>query len=195
MRVGGTSSIVVDVRIIAATNKDLATSVREGAFREDLYYRLNVVPIVLPPLKERREDIPLLAKYFLQKQAAKNERIFLDFSPQAMEALIAYDWPGNVRELENAIERVVVLHNDTKVKLNYLPLVIRENYNKPEGRPKVDNALLVDQQKVLPLELVERYAIEAALRKCYGNVAEASARLKIGQATLYRKIKQYGLKM
>ncbi len=193
-RVGSNEPIKVDVRIVAATNRDLAKCVKEGSFREDLYYRLNVVPILIPPLRERRQDIPLLAKYFLQKLSAKNERIFLDFAPPAMEALIAYDWPGNVRELENTVERVVVLHNDSKVKLNYLPLVVRENsQNIVEEAPKIEPTL-GEQQKIIPLELVERYAIEAALRKCYGNVAEASTKLKIGQATLYRKIKQYGLR-
>ncbi|MFH1874226.1 MAG: sigma-54 dependent transcriptional regulator [Pseudomonadota bacterium] len=193
-RVGSSEPINVDVRIVAATNRDLAKCVKEGVFREDLYYRLNVVPISIPSLRDRREDIPLLAKYFLQKLSAKNERIFLDFAPQAMEALISYDWPGNVRELENTIERVVVLNNDSKVKLSHLPLVIRENSeSKLEDRPKVEPTF-VEQQKIVPLELVERYAIEAALRKCYGNVAEASNKLKIGQATLYRKIKQYGLR-
>ena len=192
-RVGGSEPISVDVRIVTATNRDLAGYVEEGLFREDLYYRLNVVPILIPPLRERREDIPILVKYFLEKLSAKNEKIFLDFTPQAMEALVSYDWPGNVRELENAIERVVVLHNDTKVKTSHLSLAIRESCNRSDVKPIVDMAANT-QQKVIPLDLVERYAIEAALRQCYGNVAEAAAKLKIGQATLYRKIKQYGLK-
>jgi two-component system response regulator HydG len=192
-RVGGNELINVDVRIVAATNRDLAREVEEGRFREDLYYRLNVVPMFIPPLRERKEDIHLLAKYFLQKMSAKNEKIFMDFAPQALEALLSYDWPGNVRELENVIERVVVLHNDTRVKLDHLPPVVRECRGKAETRPS--EIVPMEEQKILPLELVERYAIEAALRQCMGNVSEASRKLKIGQATLYRKIKQYGLRV
>lgn len=192
MRVGGTEPISVDVRIVAATNSDLTQMVEEGKFREDLYYRLNVVPVRIPPLRERRDDIPLLAKYFLQRMAHKNEKMFLDFAPQVMDALISYDWPGNVRELENAIERVVVLHNDTRVKMAHLPPVIKDATRKTA-------VAMVDlpqpeETKIIPLELVEKYAIEAALKRCTGNVAEAARKLKIGQATLYRKIKQYGLK-
>ncbi|MBI5300165.1 MAG: sigma-54-dependent Fis family transcriptional regulator [Deltaproteobacteria bacterium] len=195
MRVGGTQPINVDVRILAASNRNLADAVSKNQFREDLYYRLNVVSIVLPPLRERREDIPLLAKHFLEKYAHKNEKIFLDFTPEAMEALINYNWPGNIRELENTVERAVVLHNDTKIKLQYLPPHI-QSLQKQESRT---NALTTDRPvspdgKVLPLTLVERYAIEAALKACTGNVAMAAKRLKIGQATLYRKIKHYGIR-
>ncbi len=191
-RIGGNEQINVDVRIIAATNRDLSREVEEGRFREDLYYRLNVVPLHIPPLRERKEDIHLLAKYFLQKISAKNEKIFIDFAPQAIEAMLSYDWPGNVRELENVIERIVVLNNDTRVKLEHLPLSIRECKNKQDIKPA--QYLQIDEQKILPLDLVERYAIEAALRQCMGNIAQAARKLKIGQATLYRKIKQYGLR-
>jgi len=190
-RVGGAEAINVDVRIVAATNQDLTKFVEEGRFREDLYYRLNVVPIVLPPLRERPDDIPLLAKYFLQKISLKNEKIFLDFAPQVIEAFLSYDWPGNVRELENVIERIVVLNNDTRVKINHLPPVMRE-ISKKTTMPFV-SSLAPDEQKIIPLDLVERYAIETALHHCMGNVAEAARKLKIGQATLYRKIKEYGL--
>ena len=194
-RVGGREPIKVDVRIIAATNRDIDKEVEEGRFREDLYYRLNVVPIHIPPLRERSEDIPLLAKHFLDSCAAKNEKIFLDFAPQASEALLNYDWPGNVRELENVIERVVVLHNDTRVKLAHLPTNVRQSRGRGGiqalGEPSMSS---LDTQKVIPLELVEKYAIESALKRCMGNVGEAARKLKIGQATLYRKIKQYGLR-
>ncbi|MBU4483982.1 sigma-54 dependent transcriptional regulator [bacterium] len=194
VRIGGTDRIQVDVRIIAATNRDLVADVESGKFREDLFYRLNVVPIVIPVLKERREDVPLLAKHFLEKYSAKNEKIFIDIAPDAMEALVNYDWQGNVRELENIIERMVVLNNDTQLKLKFLPPYIQESRKNKEGTPSV---LLsnIDTQQIIPLELVEKYSIEAALRKCMGNVSEAAQKLKIGQATLYRKIKQYGLKI
>jgi len=192
MRVGGTELIGVDVRIVAATNRDLNKMVEEGGFREDLFYRLNVVPVHIPPLRERRDDIPLLAKFFLHKQTQKNEKIFLDFAPQVMDALVSYDWPGNVRELENVIERVVVLNNDSRVKMAHLPPVIKETAKKTTV--SAADISLPEEGKIIPLELVEKYAIEAALKRCMGNVAEAARKLKIGQATLYRKIKEYGLK-
>ncbi len=192
MRVGGTDPISVDVRIVAATNRNLEKMVEEGRFREDLFYRLNVVPVNIPPLRDRRDDIPLLAKAFLQRTAHKNEKMFLDFAPQVMDALSSYDWPGNVRELENAIERVVVLHNDTRVKMSHLPPVIRDAVKKTAVA--MEDISLPEEAKIIPLELVEKYAIEAALKRCMGNVAEAARKLKIGQATLYRKIKEYGLK-
>jgi two-component system response regulator HydG len=192
-RVGGTELIHSDIRFIAATNKDIHEEVKKGNFREDLYYRLNVVPIILPPLRDRPEDIPLLAKHFLEKYCARNEKIFVDIEPSTMECLFNHKWPGNVRELENVIERVVVLHNDSHVKIKYLP----PNLQKLAGVEKQHKPLpltFTDGNKIIPLENVEKYAIEAALAKCMGSVAEASKQLKIGQATLYRKIKQYGLK-
>ena len=196
VRVGGNEAIKVDVRIIAATNRDIGREVDEGRFREDLYYRLNVVPVHIPSLRERREDIALLAKHFLDKYSSRNEKIFLDFAPQAMDALVAYDWPGNVRELENTIERVVVLHNDSRVKIAHLPQALVQEGRKREPRSATADASMapLDGGRIVPLDLVEKYAIESALKRCLGNVAEAARKLKIGQATLYRKIKQYGLK-
>lgn len=196
MRIGGNESIKVNVRIIAATNRDIQKEADEGRFREDLLYRLNVVPIHIPPLRERREDIPLLAKHFLDKYSAKNEKIFLDFAPQALDSLIAYEWPGNVRELENTIERVVVLNNDSRVKNAHLPNNIQEqsNLRKQAAVPMEPSMAPLDGGRIIPLELVEKYAIESALRRCLGNVGEAARKLKIGQATLYRKIKHYGLR-
>jgi two-component system response regulator HydG len=197
-RVGGNESIKVDVRIITATNRDIAREVEEGRFREDLLYRLNVVPIHIPPLRERKEDIPLLAKHFLDKYSSKNEKIFLDFAPQSIDALMAYDWPGNVRELENIVERVVVLNNDSRVKVAHLPKHIQlQGKSSSQGQapgPIEPSMAPLDGGRIIPLELVEKYAIESALRRCLGNVGEAARKLKIGQATLYRKIKHYGLK-
>lgn len=195
IRVGGNEPIHVDVRIIAATNRNIVQEVQEGRFREDLYYRLNVVPIHIPALRDRREDIPILAKHFLDKYSAKNEKIFLDFATQAIEALVSYQWPGNVRELENVIERVVVLNNDSRVKIAHLPPFIQQSKSFPEAVSIADMPVShVPGQKIFPLELVEKYAIESALKKCMGNVGETARKLKVGQATLYRKIKQYGLK-
>lgn len=193
VRVGGNDSVRVDVRIIAATNRDIAQEVEVGRFREDLLYRLNVVPIHIPPLRERPDDIPLLAKHFLDEYNAKNEKIFIDFAPQALDALMNYDWPGNVRELENVIERAVVLHNDSRIKVSHLPTFIQQTRARSSGFTEPSMAPL-DGGKILPLDLVEKYAIEAALKRCLSNVAETARKLKVGQATLYRKIRQYGLK-
>lgn len=192
-RIGSNDNIKVDVRIIAATNRNLSTMIEAGKFREDLYYRLNVVNIDVPSLRERREDIPLLAKHFLEYYSAKNDKIFLDFSNDSIEALINYDWPGNVRELENTIERLVVLHDSSQVKINHLPSHIQ----------KVDLSIgyaddvqdIKSEARVIPLEDLERQAIEAALMKFQGNITVAAKKLKIGQATLYRKVKKFGLQV
>ena len=195
VRIGGNESISVNVRIIAATNRDIVKDVKDGNFREDLYYRLNVVPIHIPPLRQRRDDVALLAKHFLDKYSSKNDKIFLDFSPQAIEALVNYDWPGNVRELENIIERAVVLHNDSRVKVSHLPpQLVKDREHASVSHATEPSMAPLDGQRVVPLELVEKYAIETALKRCYGNVSEAARKLKIGQATLYRKIKLYGLR-
>jgi DNA-binding NtrC family response regulator len=194
-RVGGTEKISVDLRFIAATNRDILESVNKGEFREDLYYRLNVIPIQIPPLRARTEDILLIANYFLEKLSTKNEKMFVDIAPDAAQCMLQYDWPGNVRELENFIERIVVLNNDSQVKLKHFPPNMLEASKKMSRQEKSVSPMHVGtSQKVIPLELVEKYAIEAALDKCCGNVGETAKQLQIGQATLYRKIKQFGLR-
>lgn len=193
-RVGGAEKVSVDIRVIAATNRDIKKEVEKGTFREDLYYRLNVVPLHVPALRERREDVPLLAKHFLTLYAQRNNKSFVDFEPEVMESMINYDWPGNVRELENSIERIVVLNNDSHVRNSYLPRFIQKTERRIPFSSDFIPGLSGDQ-KILPLAQVERYAIEAALGKCNNDIVEAAAKLKIGQATLYRKIKQYGLKV
>ena len=193
-RIGGRERISVDVRIVAATNRRLEEEVKKGGFREDLYYRINVIPIYLPALRERREDIPLLAKHFLDKFCAKNSRIFLDFTQEALEALVNYDWPGNVRELENTIERIVVLNDDSTVKLKHMPENIQHvekkiSWNEVQEIQAKDAAA----QMLIPLEDMERDAIERALTLMQGNIALVSKKLQVSQATLYRKIKKFGL--
>lgn len=192
-RIGSNETVKVDVRIIAATNRNLTANIEKGTFREDLFYRLNVVNIDVPPLRDRREDIPLLAKHFLDYYSAKNNRIFMDFSSEAMEALINYDWPGNVRELENTVERLVVLHDNTQVKINHLPPHIQKVDCAIGYSDEVD--ILKDSGKVVPLEDLEKQAIEAALMRFQGNISVAAKKLKIGQATLYRKVKKFGLQV
>ncbi|MBI2083209.1 MAG: sigma-54-dependent Fis family transcriptional regulator [Deltaproteobacteria bacterium] len=192
-RIGGSELVEVDIRIIAATNKDLRQEVEKGGFREDLYYRLNVVPITLPPLRRRRDDIPVLAQHFLEKYSKENRKNFKGFAPEAMTSFVNYDWPGNVRELENNIERIVVLQNEARVKPNHLPRFILNVGAKGEERASAWDA--DGYQKVLPLRLVEQYAIEGALERCRGDVVAAAKKLGIGQATMYRKVKRFGIKV
>ncbi|MBI2981417.1 MAG: sigma-54-dependent Fis family transcriptional regulator [Deltaproteobacteria bacterium] len=191
-RVGGSETIEVDIRIIAATNKDLKQEVGKGIFREDLFYRLNVVPILLPPLRKRREDIPVLAQFFLEKYSKENRKSFKGFAPEAMSCLVNYDWPGNVRELENNIERIVVLQDEVRVQPGHLPRFIVTVGKKGEEEVAWDSD---GYQKVLPLRLVEQYAIEGALERCRGDIIVAAKKLGIGQATMYRKVKRYGIKV
>jgi DNA-binding NtrC family response regulator len=192
-RVGGNEKVLVDVRVVAATNRDLQKEVESGRFREDLYYRLNVVPVILPPLRERREDVPILARHFLNIYSLKNDKIFLDFHPEAMEVLINYNWPGNVRELENTIERIVVLSNDSQVKSKHLPPHLQSVDRMVSWSRDQSLASIMPENEVLTLEQIEKNAIERALKKCEGNILEAARRLKVGQATLYRKIRKFGI--
>lgn len=180
-RVGGTEEIKVDVRIISATNKDLKEAVAHGAFREDLYYRLNVVNIHLPPLKERREDIPLLADHFLSRLALKNRKEINGFSVDAMEFLMSYEWPGNVRELENAIERAVILAKGSVIELADLP-----EQQGAKGSPPPSSAGKT-------LKEVEREHIAGVLRKTGGNYSQAARILGITRTTLYNKTREYNL--
>lgn len=186
-RVGGEEVIRVDVRIIAATNKDLLREITVGRFREDLYYRLDVVTLTVPPLRERREDIPLLAQSFLKFFTEKNRKPLKGFSPQAMDGLIRHDWPGNVRELMNAIERGVVLSRSDYLSEEDLPLIFPSDATVPkevEGYP--------GQPAALPLEEVEKAAILGALESAGGNKSEAARRLGITRRTLHKKLKSYG---
>ena len=184
-RVGGSISVPVDVRVIAATNKDLESRVKSGEFREDLYFRIAVFPIVIPPLRERREDIPLLAKHFLEKHAERIEKSMSGISNAALRLLLQYDWPGNVRELENAIERAVLLETTDVLQLNSLPprlspiVASRRDHTAPPA--------------ILPLAEVERQALVHALEVSANNVTQAARGLGLNRATLYRKLKKYGL--
>ena len=184
-RVGGEEPIKVDVRLIAATNKDLVREVEEGRFREDLYYRLNVVNINIPPLRQRKEDVPLLAKHFLSIFSEKNHKNIEGFTPQAMDRLLRYDWPGNVRQLMNAIERAVVLSRSNYLDLEDLPLVPGEQLPENGGHeiPVSD----------LALEEVEKATILKTLELTGGNKSEAARKLGITRKTLHTKLKKYGV--
>lgn len=188
-RVGSDTPITVDVRVIAATNRDLRQEVQEKRFREDLYFRLNVISIEVPPLRRRGEDIPLLAAYFLQRFAERNRKNIKGFSPQAMDSLLRYPWPGNVRELENAVERAVILCNGDLVTGAELPDNIAHASPREEGPAQQESLSLAG----MALELVERRAIEDTMRQTGDNKSEAARRLGITRATLHNKLRKYGL--
>jgi DNA-binding NtrC family response regulator len=184
--VGATEAVPVDVRIIAATNRDLEEEIRKGTFRSDLYYRLNVIALHLPPLRERREDIPLLARHFLVKQGEKDPGGRTPvLSERARDSLFAYDWPGNVRELENALERAAVVSEEGEIGPEHLPERVIQ---RPVAR------LVDDQPPPNPsMEVIERAYIEWVLRAESGNKSRAAEVLGIDPSTLYRKLNRYGI--
>jgi len=186
-RVGGEEVIKVDVRLIAATNKDLLQEIEAGRFREDLFYRLNVVTLNMPRLRERSEDIPLLAQHFLMMFSEKNSKEIKGFTPQAMDRLLKYDWPGNVRELMNAVERGVVLASSEYLGEKDLPLVLKEGASGGKAPP--EQVIPGD----LPLEEVEKASILKTLELTGGNKSEAARRLGITRRTLHKKLKKYGV--
>ncbi len=196
-RVGGSKTVQVDVRLVAATNRNLAEMVKEGAFRDDLYFRLNVVQITLPPLRERTEDIPLLVKSFLAQFAAENEKGNMRLTTEAMSALTSYHWPGNVRELRTAIEHGVVMSNNDKVTLRDLPQAIRTA--AAEIRDTCGSGSLKDamagggSDERFNLQESERRLIIRALDECGGNRTEAAKRLGISRRTLHRRLKELKL--
>jgi two-component system response regulator HydG len=189
-RVGGEATIKVDVRVIAATNKDLMDLIGAGAFREDLYYRLNVVGMGIPSLRQRREDIPLLAQHFLQMFSAKNRKEIKGFTPQAMDHLIKYDWPGNVRELMNAVERAVVLSRSPYLSEVDFPVI--RDATAVCRQPSPGSDFIVAGGDVA-LEEVEKATILQTLDAVGGNKSEAARRLKITRKTLHKKLKAYGV--
>jgi two-component system response regulator HydG len=183
--VGATESVPVDVRIVAATNRDLEEEIRRGGFRSDLYYRLNVITVHLPPLRDRSEDVPLLASYFLERFASGRGRETPRLSQEAVDALASYDWPGNVRELENALERAAVLTADGEIQVATLPTRITER----APQPLVAAALPPNPT----LEIVERAYIHWVLHSEGGNKTRAAEVLGIDPSTLYRKLLRYGM--
>jgi len=182
-RVGGESTLEVDVRFIAATNRNLKTEIAEGRFREDLYYRLNVVNIHVPPLRERREDIPLLAASFLHEFSQENGKEIEGFEPRARQALYAYDWPGNVRELRNCIESAVVMSSSHFITVDDLPPGPRSTQEKKEIHLPV----------LCTLEEAEKIIISETLAMLGGNKTKTAEVLSIGRKTLYQKIEEYGI--
>jgi DNA-binding NtrC family response regulator len=185
-RVGGTQLIRVDVRIIAATNRNLEAAVKEGGFREDLYYRINVVPIVLPPLRGRKEDVPVLAQFFMQRFSIESKKSFTEISQEALEALGAYDWPGNVRELANVIERAVVLGQPPTIQIEDLSPGIVAAEGEIDNRPTpVSYHESVDEYR--------REVIVSALAQTQGNRAAAARLLGLQRSYLLRLMKAFDI--
>jgi len=178
-RVGGTAQFPVDVRVIAATNRVLSKLVAEGTFRQDLFYRLNVIPLTIPPLRERKEDIPLLVEHLLERLSVETGKRVESVSEESMSHLLAHDWPGNVRELRNVLERGIVLATGSVLRPEHLGAL-------GDGRPS--------DAKPLSLEQVERRHIAEILRQTAGNVSQAARVLDIDRATLYTKIRKFDLR-
>ena len=178
-RVGGEETLEVDVRVIAATNKNLIEEMKKGTFREDLYYRLNVIPILVPPLRERKDDIPLLASHFLKRFSQEKEKEISGFSPEVMEIFLAHSWPGNVRELENVIEHAMIIAKQDKIFPKDLPQYL---FQKP-----------LPAQELVPLQDYEKSLIFKTLEETNWNKHQTAKRLKITRSTLYGKMRRYGL--
>jgi two-component system response regulator HydG len=184
VRVGGEKEIPLDVRVVAATNENLSSQVEENKFREDLFYRLNVVNINLPPLREREGDIPLLANFFLETSAKKNRKQISGFSPDAMAKLVRYLWPGNIRELANSVERAVILAKSDYIEKD--DIVTGEEYFKEKETINVS-----DEFRVEPLKEIEKKAIIQTLKSLDNNKSAAARELGITRKTLHKKIKEY----
>jgi DNA-binding NtrC family response regulator len=190
MHLGGIQELQVDVRIIAATNVDLRTMVREGSFREDLFYRLNVITIELPPLRQRKEDIPLLVEFFLKKYAEENGRSTPRITPEALRPLMAYSWPGNVRELENVIERAVVLSSGPDINVELLPDSMRGRGSSLSMHETSSDASLFEI-----IGDVERRVIIDMLERCNWNQTEAAERFHVPLSTLNQKIRRHNIEI
>jgi two-component system, NtrC family, response regulator AtoC len=190
-RVGGRETLDVDIRLIAATNKDLKSLVREGKFREDLYFRLAVVDIVVPPLRERAEDVPLLCNYFLKRFSDDNNKAIGSITSDAINVLSAYKWPGNVRELRNTIEKMVVMARGSKLTARDLPLNIREE-TRLSGGSAVAIGLPGAAAAAVSLADAEKRMIFAALKKHNENRTKAAIELGVSRRTLHRKLREYG---
>ncbi len=194
-RVGGNETITSDVRIVSATNRDLKKDVDANRFREDLYYRLATFPIVLPPLRQRRSDVLLLAEHFLRRYAVQESKDVRKFSREALRMMFTYPWPGNVRELENAIQRGIVMAETDTLTEKELPVAV-QSFSDPAGKGSADilTAPLpsADNETIIPLEQLEENAVQHALKICGGNSALAAKKLGIGRATLYRMVKRQG---
>jgi DNA-binding NtrC family response regulator len=188
-RVGGNTTIKVDVRLVTATNRNLAKMVEEGKFREDLYFRLSVVPLVMPPLRSRKEDLPVLVQAFLKSFSAENSKPLRELSPEAMDAILRHDWPGNVRELRTAIEHGVVMASGSKITLRDLPVALRSiDSGNRYGQAALSQSSVREER--LNLERLEDRTIAQALAETKGNVTQAAKRMGMSRRTLHRRLKE-----
>jgi len=185
--VGGTKSISIDVRVLAATNRELEQAVAQGTFRKDLYFRLNVLSLRIPPLRQRKQDIPLLVGHFLERQA-RSTGVQRNISDDALKLMLSYEWPGNIRELENCIERACALTSGPTIHIADLPTSI-QNWRE-QSQPTTDRA--VPLRGIMPIAELEKLAILGAIDLLHGDKLEAARLLGIGKTTLYRKLKEYG---
>jgi DNA-binding NtrC family response regulator len=181
-RVGGNETLKVDVRVIAATNRDLGAEIKRGTFREDLFYRLNVVTVELPPLRERRGDVPALASFFLRRYAAENGKMLDTFADDALETLLDYRWPGNVRELENVVERAVVLCDGPRIERKHLPASVVPSEDRG-GPPPIPGTTIAE---------LEKYAILKTLEACGGSTSKAATVLGVSPRKIQYKLHEYG---
>ena len=189
---GSDTPIIVDVRVIAATNRNLREEVSEGRFREDLYYRLNVIGVEVPSLRERREDIPVLATAFLERFALANRKEIKGFTPQAMDALLKYSWPGNVRELENAVERAAILCLGEYISERELPMAVSSAPKNNDAPTLAELQGAAGEEPIsMTLDEMERAAILRTLQDTGDNKSEAARRLGITRATLHNKLRRY----
>ena len=194
-RVGGTETVEVDVRVISATNKNLEEEMKKGNFREDLYYRINVYPIFVPPLRKRREDIPALAAFFLGKYNKEYRRKVKAILPQTLDYLMNYEWPGNVRELENVLERSFLHASDGVLAAEHLPITItsfKEDLNSGDSFINLKKVVSLTRQ-ITPLKDLEKEVLQQALKLTNYNMSSAALELGIGRTTLYRKLEKYGI--
>ncbi len=190
-RVGGNTPIKVDVRLVAATNRNLAEMVQKGEFRDDLFYRLSVVPLTMPPLRARKEDIPMLVQSFLKQFAEENSRPVREVSGEAMQAILRYGWPGNVRDLRTAIEHGVVMASGERITLRDLPLSVREGISPKTGSPALPAPKIpASKTEHFNLQASEARLILQALQETGGNVTQAARKLGVSRRTLHRKLKQ-----
>jgi len=193
-RVGGSRPIAIDVRLLAATNRNLKEMVEQGTFRDDLFYRLNVVNLRLPPLREHSEDIPLLLDHYLRITAEDNGKRLSGFTPEAVKVLISYNWPGNIRELRNCVERMVVFARGSSLTLNDVPVEIRQAVGEQfQEKARQEKKSLSQSENPLDIKANEKNVIVQALAQCAGNRSRAAELLGISRRTLHRKLNEYGI--
>jgi DNA-binding NtrC family response regulator len=188
--VGGMKAVPINVRILAATNRDLEQAVQQGTFRRDLYFRLNVLTLRIPPLRERKQDIPLLVGHFLER-AERGTGFQRNISDDALKLMLAYDWPGNVRELENCLDRACALTSGPTIHVGDLPTSI-QNWHVQTQAAQVPPPAAVPTNGIIPIAEMEKQAILEAIERLHGDKLEAARLLGIGKTTLYRKLKEYG---